>query len=99
MESALKNYRSAAEKTFNFTKPNNSFRDESNDAIGILLIFYIYLLKFLIEIKNLRITAPLKIVPAALNEISKVKQLSWTEVTLYMRLFYIIKYIIDCNLS
>lgn len=37
MEDAIVNYRGAAEKTFQFTKPGEDFKKEENEAIGTCL--------------------------------------------------------------
>ena len=80
MENSIANLRSAAKKTFNFSKPNSDFRKENDDSIGIFLTVFSSSEFFTLEISNYRKTAPMEVTFNMVNKFKKIKHLTWTEV-------------------
>ena len=93
MEDSITNFRSAAEKTFKFSKPNTEFRNEMDDLIGeyFINIFFNFTYINYLEVRNYRITAPIEVTFNWINKFQKIKKLTWTEVgNNQMHVFYVL---------
>ena len=86
MEEAIQSYRGSAEKTFEFTKPGELFRDPNDENTGIFFLNDEYNIFFL-EINNLRLTAPMQFDIKSLGNFKKERKLTWTEVNINLNKF------------
>ena len=88
MEEAIQQYRGSAEKTFELTKPGELFRDPNDENTGNFLKRNDeYNNFFLLEINNLRLTAPMQFDIKSLGNFRKERKLTWTEVKINLNKF------------